>query len=107
LLKTLQQGAKNNNFSRQLGLKLWGSLLDKADVQVVISGHQHSYRFSEPGEGRHWAQLVGGGPSGEGDSRGSPTVIHGYADANKLVITVHNVANDTVRGTFEFQPRKV
>jgi hypothetical protein len=31
--------------------------------------------------------------------------IHGQANANKLVITVYNVANDTVRYTFEFQPR--
>jgi hypothetical protein len=90
-----------------LGLKLWGPILDQAGVQLVISAHQHSYRFSEPGEGRCWAQLVGGGHSDDAESRGAPTVIHGNADGNKLVITVHNVANNTVRGTFGFQPRKV
>ena len=90
-----------------LGLKLWGSILDKFGVQVVISAHQHSYRFSEPGEGRHWAQLVGGGHAGQDNSSGAPTVIHGHADASKFVITVYNVANSTVRGTFEFSPRKV
>ena len=90
-----------------LGLKLWGPILDKARVPVVISAHQHSYRFSEPGEGRSWAQLVGGGPDGKDDARNAPTIIHGQADGNKLVITVHNVANDTVRGTFEFPPRNV
>ena len=89
-----------------LGLKLWGALLDKANVPLVISAHQHAYRFSEPDEGRSWAQLVGGGHEGQDDSRNAPTVIHGHADANKLVITVYNVANDTIRGTFEFQPRK-
>ena len=90
-----------------LGLKLWGSLLDQAGVQIIISAHQHSYRFSEPGEGRLWAQLVGGGHSDDAGSRGAPTVIHGNAGENKLVITVHNVGNNTVRGAFEFQPRKV
>jgi 3',5'-cyclic AMP phosphodiesterase CpdA len=90
-----------------LGLKLWGEILDKARVAVVVSAHQHSYRFSAPGEGRSWAQLVGGGHSDQGNSAGAPTVIHGHANDNQLTITVHNVANDTVRGTFEFQPRKV
>jgi len=89
-----------------LGLKLWGPILDKANVPLVISAHQHSYRFSEPGEGRQWAQLVGGGPSGNNNDRGAPTVIHGQADTNKFVITVYNVANDSIRDTFEFLPRK-
>jgi predicted phosphodiesterase len=90
-----------------LGLKLWGAILNQAGVQLVISAHQHSYRFSEPDAGRRWAQLVGGGHASDAESRGAPTVIHGNADGNTLVITVHNVANNTVRETFEFQPRKV
>ena len=88
-----------------LGLKLWGPILDKARVTAVISGHQHAYRFSEPVEGRRWAQIVGGGHENRDEERNIISVIHGHADANKLVITVYNAANNTVRSTFEFRPR--
>jgi len=90
-----------------LGGKLWGPILDKYKVPLVISAHMHSYRYSEPGEGRGWAQLVGGGHEGKDDERSAPTVIHGQVSKDKLAITVYNVANETVRGTFEFEPRKV
>ena len=88
-----------------LGQKLWGPILDKFKVPLVISAHQHAYRFSEPGESRGWAQLVGGGHEGQDHDSSAPTVIHGQVEKGKLVVTVHNVANDTVRGTFEFPPR--
>lgn len=41
--------------------KLWGALLERVRVQLVISGHTHTYRYDVPEEGRSWGQLVGGG----------------------------------------------
>ena len=90
-----------------LGLKLWGPILDKYKIPLHIGAHQHSYRYSEPTEDRYWGQLVGGGHEGKDDSRNAPTVIHGQVSQDKLVITVHNVANDTIRNTLEFQARKI
>ena len=84
--------------------RMWGPLLQAAGCQVLIAGHLHRYRFYEPGEGRCWAQLVGGGPDmKEGDR--FPTVIEGKVLGDRLRLTVHNIFSGTVQDVFEFTPR--
>jgi hypothetical protein len=83
---------------------LWGPLLDKAGCQLVITAHQHQYRFDPPAEGRRWAQIVGGGPDfGE---KNYPTVVEGEVKGGKLQVTVHNIRTGQVQETFSFAPRK-
>ena len=40
--------------------QLWTPLLESAGCQVVITAHQHEYRFDAPTQTRCWAQIVGG-----------------------------------------------
>ena len=83
--------------------RMWGPLLHKAGCQVLISAHQHRYRHSEPGPGRCWAQLVGGGRSLA--ESGYPTVMEGRVIGGKLRITVHNIFTGEVQETIEFDKR--
>ena len=83
---------------------LWGPLLDKAGCQLVITAHQHQYRFDPPAEGRRWAQIVGGGP--EFGEKNYPTVVEGEVKGGKLQVTVHNIRTGQVQETFSFAPRK-
>lgn len=84
--------------------QLWGPLLDKAGCQLVVTAHQHHYRYDAPEAGRGWAQIVGGGPNLTED--GYPTVIEGKVDGGKLSITVHNIMTGKVQETFTFKPRR-
>lgn len=84
--------------------RLWGPLLEKAGCQVVITGHQHRYRYDASEPGRSWAQIVGGGPKME--ERGFPTVIEGDIEAGLLRIRVHNILTGTVQDTFTFKKRR-
>jgi hypothetical protein len=43
----------------------WEELLATAGIQLIISGHTHSWAWFAPNEKRKWAQLVGGGPKPE------------------------------------------
>ena len=83
---------------------LWGPLLDKAGCQLVITAHQHGYRYDAPEPGRGWAQIVGGGHSLTGN--GYPTVIEGKVEGGRLKVTVHNIKSGMVEETLEFSPRK-
>ena len=83
---------------------LWGPLLNKAGCQLVITAHQHQYRFDAPGEGRKWAQIVGGGTSLSGPDYA--TVIDGRVDGNRLVIDVHNIRTGAIEATHTFKPRR-
>ena len=83
--------------------RMWGPLLDKAGCQVLISAHQHRYRFGAPGPGRCWAQLVGGGNTlGE---KNFPTVMEGKVLDGKLRITVYNIFTGEVQEMFDFNKR--
>ena len=97
---------------------LWGPLLEKAGCQLVITGHQHKYRYDEPSAGRGWAQIVGGGPElgvstrvvdGKrvqvGDESRFPTVIEGFVEGGRLRVRVHNVLRNSVAGVFSYAPR--
>jgi len=94
--------------------KLWSPLLMEAGCQVVITGHQHKYRYDAPTSERTWAQFVGGGPdmgySGSGENRVEtperfPTVIEGEVRGGKLQITVHNIIKHKVQDVHTFAPR--
>ena len=87
--------------------KMWGPLLDKAGCQLLITGHQHCYRYDAPAPGRRWAQIVGGGPimEPENDPRYYPTVIEGKVEDGRLNVTVHNIRSGKVQETFSFKPR--
>ena len=86
-----------------------------AGVQLVVTAHQHRFRYDAPAAGRPWAQLVGGGCSimkraTRGKDGGAkavyspnfPTVIEGRAKDGKLSVTVHNIASGEVAGVYTF-----
>ena len=83
---------------------MWGPLLKKAGCQLVITAHQHKYRYDAPDKERGWAQIVGGGPNMQEDR--FPTIIEGKAENGKLEITVHNMLTGQVQDTFSFAPRR-
>lgn len=87
--------------------QLWGPILDKAGCQLVITAHQHVYRYDAPSGDRHWAQIVGGGPDMDPSKEGRfPTAIEGEVKDRKLKITVHNILTGKVQDSFTFAPRK-
>lgn len=90
--------------------ELWGPILAKNRVQLVIAAHQHRYRFDPATATRPWAQLVGGGPElgfqgNTPDDGKFPTVIEGKVVDGKLRITVHDVFKKRVAGEFSFPSR--
>jgi len=96
--------------------QLWCPLLEAAGCQVIITAHQHRYRYDAPTADRPWAQIVGGGPNmgftGSGENRKErpdlfPTVIEGKVIDGKLRIIVHNLVTGKVQETVEFEKRKV
>ena len=71
---------------------LWGPLLEKAGVQLVVCAHQHCFRYTPPDSGRTWAHLVGGGCNNKGKNKNLfPTVIEGRVVDGRLAVTVHDV----------------
>ena len=87
--------------------RLWGPLLEEAGCQLVITAHQHRYRYDAPGNGRSWAQIVGGGPEmNEPDSDSFPTVIEGIVRQGRLEIIVHNLVTGRVQSQFSFQAKR-
>ena len=94
--------------------RMWAPLLEAAGCQLVITAHQHRYRYDAPTADRPWAQIVGGGPemgfTGSGDNRREdpgkfPTVIEGLVRGGLLEINVHNLVTNKIQDSFTFQPR--
>lgn len=88
--------------------KLWGPLLDEAGCQLVISGHQHTFRY-EPSNGEHgWAQLIGGGPvlTGPKSDDQFPTLFDVSVKAGKLKVVAYDMRDDSVIDRFEYKSRK-
>ena len=90
--------------------KMWTPLLEKARCQLIITAHQHRYRYDAPTKERPWAQIVGGGPEmgEEGGHKNKalfPTVIEGEVRDNRLRITIHNLLTGEVQDTFDFTKR--
>lgn len=96
--------------------RLWTPLLEEAGCQIIITAHQHRYRYDAPDATRSWAHIVGGGPSlgytvtKEGEKKDDPahfpTVIEGSVHRRKLRIKVHNALTGKVIDTFDYAPRK-
>lgn len=81
--------------------ELWTPLLEKAGCKLIVTAHQHHYRWYAPTEDRKWAQVVGGGPDcSDKNPNGYPTVIEGKLENGKLRIDVYNVYAGTVLDTF-------
>ena len=72
--------------------KMWGPLFEKAGVRLVLTGHQHVFRYDPPAPGRTWAHLVGG----------QRDVIHGCVEGGRLVVRVHDAATNTIRKELKF-----
>lgn len=81
---------------------LWGPLFEKAGVQLVITAHQHRFRYDPPAKNRSWAQIVGGGCGLDKNRSDYPTVIEGSIKNGKLVVVVNDVLNKKVVGEFVF-----
>ena len=95
---------------------LWNPYFKKAGVQLVITAHQHAFRYDAPAADRPWAQIVGGGPELGYSAKWSqetglvktpnpkkfPTVIEGYVEDGRLIVTVHDVLNGKVAGRYDF-----
>ena len=86
---------------------MWGPLLDKAGCQLIITAHQHHYRFDAPVPGRRWAQIVGGGPDLAPDAPEDryPTVIEGKVKGGKLEVTIHNLRTGEIQAKHSFKRR--
>ena len=94
--------------------QLWTPLLAEAGCQLIITAHQHQYRYDAPTPDRPWAQIVGGGPemgfTGIGENRRErpekfPTVIEGEVKDGKLHIAIHNLLTGHVQDTYTFAPK--
>jgi 3',5'-cyclic AMP phosphodiesterase CpdA len=81
---------------------LWGPLFARAGVQLVVTAHQHCFRYDAPTAERPWAQIVGGGCELDGPEGRFPTVIEGKVVDGRLVVTVHDLRRETVAGEFVF-----
>jgi len=95
--------------------RMWAPLLEEAGCQLIITAHQHRYRYDAPTADRPWAQIVGGGPdlgfTGSGDNRKEdpgrfPTVIEGLIRRGRMEIRVHNLVTNTIQDRFTFRPRR-
>lgn len=84
--------------------KLWTPLLQKAGCQLVVTAHQHAYRFDAPDGARKWAQMVGGGPNLD-HATSFPTVIEGLVEGKKLVVRAWNVKTGAVLDERTFSAR--
>jgi predicted phosphodiesterase len=85
------------------GAKLWGPLLARHGVQLLVCGHMHRHRFDPATPERPWAQVVGGGP---GD-KDQVTVIRAEATAERLELAVDELHSGGELGRWTFAPRRV
>lgn len=81
---------------------LWGPLFEKAGVQLVITAHQHRFRYDSPDFNRSWAQIVGGGCGLDKTRSDYPTVIEGFVKDGMLKIIVYDVLNEKIIGEYSF-----
>jgi len=86
---------------------MWGPQLSKAGCQLVITAHEHCYRYDEATPGRGWAQIVGGGHGLKATNKAeAASVIDARVQSGKLRVDVYNMMTDNIQGTFTFEPRK-
>jgi predicted phosphodiesterase len=82
---------------------LWGPILTKYGVQLVVCGHTHQFHFDPAAPKRTWAQVTGGG---NGDKQ-QVTVIHGHANSGKLEVTVDELNSGNKLGHWTFKKRTI
>ncbi len=88
---------------------LWGPILEKAGVTLVVCGHMHEFHYDPPSRDRPWAQVIGGGPDlgvwhGKPAAERFPTVIEGKVENGRLRLVAHDVFNSRVALDTELQP---
>ena len=78
--------------------ELWGPIIAKAGVELVVCGHKHMFRYDPPTADRPWAQVVGGGPElASKDKTRFPTVVEGLVDdSGRLRLKVHDLQSKAV-----------
>ena len=95
--------------------EMWTPLLEKAGCQIIITGHQHRYRYDAPTAKRSWGQIVGGGPEMGYEGKGAkrrpdagkfPTVIEGKVERGKMHIISYNLMSGEVMDDLWFDKRK-
>ena len=75
----------------------WLPLLEKAGIDLVVSGHRHSFHIDMPTEGRRWMQIVGGGCDPDPANKyGFPSIVEGRVTDGRLAVTIHNCATGKV-----------
>jgi hypothetical protein len=92
--------------------KMWCPVLEQAGCQLIITAHQHHYRYDAPTNERPWAQIVGGGPEmgivdGKKRPEKFPTVIEGEVLQGQLHVTIHNLLTGEIQQAFDFKARKL
>lgn len=80
--------------------KLWGPILERHNITLMISAHLHKFGYLEASQERPWPLLLGGGPLLE-----NATCIHAKANSNELVVTSEKLSNKEVQGVWKFRPR--
>ncbi|MDR2761210.1 MAG: metallophosphoesterase [Planctomycetaceae bacterium] len=88
------------SFQRQAG-NLWGPILTKHRVQLVVCAHLHHFNFDPPTPDRTWTQVIGGGHS----DKGQITVIHGQTNSGKLEVIVDELNSGKELGRWTFEKR--
>lgn len=84
---------------------MWLPLLEKAHCQLIITGHQHKYRYDAPDDSHKWAQIVGGGPGPKEPARFN-TLIEGKVVDDKLKIIVYNIDKGIIVDSHEYYIRR-
>ena len=87
--------------------QLWGPLLEKAGCQLVITGHQHRYRYEAPCFAHSWAEIIAGGPNmtGEKSVEEYPTLVDVKVAGNCLKVQVLNMAANKKVAEYKFDPK--
>jgi hypothetical protein len=83
---------------------LWSPLFEKHGVQLVVTAHQHKYRYHAPVAGRSWAQVIAGSGCDLKPGR-ELTVLEGKVADNRLKLIAHDLTSASVLGEYAFKPR--
>lgn len=89
-------------------LNLWGPLLEKAGCQLVITGHQHVFRFEPACFNHGWDEIIGGGPHMKGEKAETefPTLIDVKSSGEQLKVKVFNMVNGKKIAEYKYKPKR-
>ena len=74
------------------GREMFGDLLNRAHIDVQISGHTHRYMYHDPDEDHNFPIFIGGGPQ-----KGGRTLIKLHADQKELKIEMWADSGELVK----------